>query len=111
MKMKQKTKKTLTVASVILLIALISFLIIMSIYTGLNSDRSDIESTKSEETIYVIKSYEEKIAVFHPGNKDPLFVYDFYITSLPDIDAKRIKDGIVAYNKAELQQILEDFIS
>ncbi len=109
--MKQKTRKTLTVASVILLISLILFLIAMSIYSGLNSDRSDIESTVSEEAIYVVKSYEEKLAVFHPGNKEPLFVYDFYITSLPDVDAKRVNDGIVAYNKAELQQILEDFIS
>ena len=109
--MKRNTKKTLTVSCIILTASLLFFLIVMSIYTGLNSDRSNIESTVSENTIYVIKSYDQKLAVFQPGNSEPLFVYDFYITSLPEIDAKRINDGIIVHNRTELQETLEDFIS
>ena len=104
-------KKSLTIISAIALSVLIVFLITMSIYTGLNNDRSNPDSASSSEVVYIIKSHEEKIAVFELGKDSPLYVYDFYISSLPEIDAKRINDGIVAYTKTELQQILEDYIT
>ena len=109
--MTKQTNKILLGVALGIVITLMLGLFALSLWTGLNPEenRGETDVSSSNETIYVVKDFEEKLAVFKAGNENPITVYDFYISNLPDIDVNRLRDGIIAYSQAELQQIIEDF--
>ena len=111
--MTKQTNKILLGVSLGITITIMLGLFALSLWTGLNSkdNRGETDISSTNETIYIIKEYEEKLAVYKVGIQEPITVYDFYISNLPQSDANRIRDGIIAYNKSELQQLIEDFTS
>ena len=66
---------------------------------------------KKRNTQYTIKDYNGKVAVFENDNTYPQNVYDSYTSVLPENDQKRLREGIVVTNTAELQRIIEDYTS
>ena len=111
--MTKRTNKILLGLALGILISLIIILFIISIYTGRknNSTRITPDNSSLVETVYIVKDYNEKLAVYFAGENEPMEVYDLFLSSLPETDAERIRDGIIVYDKAELNQLIEDFTS
>jgi hypothetical protein len=62
-----------------------------------------------EETAYIIKASEGKVAVFMPPGDEPVLVTDIDISSLRERDAAAINKGLPIGAYEELLQTLEDF--
>ena len=62
-------------------------------------------------TYYTVKDYEGKIAIFRNEDTQPFIVYDSYISSLPQADQEKLKNGIIITNTDDLQRAIEDYTS
>ncbi|MBQ5321254.1 MAG: hypothetical protein J6K88_04255 [Oscillospiraceae bacterium] len=113
--MKDKTKAILKTIGLILIVCLLGTILVVNIIitTKNKPSTSGSESTSSEEgeTVYKLSEYNGKLAVFLLGDSEPVKVYDLFLSSLPTKDADMLKDGILVYNKSDLQQLIEDYTS
>lgn len=90
------------------------FLVLSVLFVRINNDieRKETETTyPHQNTQYTVKDYNGKVAVFENDNIYPQNVYDSYTSVLPENDQKRLREGIVVTNTAELQRIIEDYTS
>ncbi len=101
-----------------ILITIISIISLASIFTNsitLVSSSEKVNTTEpvtqTEELSYTIREYHGKIALFTGDNPKPDAVYDIFTSSLPDIDAQALKEGITVGTKQEAQKIIEDYTS
>ncbi len=60
---------------------------------------------------YVVQEYDGKIGVFRISEKKPFQIIDMSTLLLPDFDREELKTGIYIKDEAQLQQILEDYVS
>lgn len=51
------------------------------------------------------------LAIFRKGDSHPVQVLPYHSSSFPESDQKALADGIVITSQAQLNKILEDFIS
>lgn len=59
---------------------------------------------------YVLKDYENRLAVFNWETEKLIKVYDeVLINTLPEPDQEALKKGISVKNDAELQKLIEDY--
>lgn len=80
--------------------------------TSTASDTTVTQSTMTgAEPLYLIGSWEDKLAVFAPPDPSPQQVYDVYLSTLPEEEQQRLKDGIAVYDEATLASLLEDYTS
>lgn len=61
------------------------------------------------DTIYILKEYGGRLAVFVPDENEPLAVYDVYVHLLPENDIEILRKGIKITSDYALQKALEDF--
>ncbi|MGI5958137.1 MAG: hypothetical protein ACOX60_01825 [Massiliimalia sp.] len=64
-----------------------------------------------ENTPYLLKEYQGKIALYTSSNSKPEEVYEIYLNILPEYDQKRLKEGIPVSDQAQLKTYLEEFDS
>lgn len=64
-------------------------------------------STTSEEG-WVVREYEEQIAIFRP-NGTLVRVLDTYTKTLPEADRRLLREGIAIQTEAELYSLIEDY--
>ena len=105
--MKYKTKKIITFFAM-------CFLVLSVLFVRINNDieRKEVETTSPpQNTQYTVKDYNGKIAVFENDSNYPQNVYDSYTSVLPETDQKRLREGIIVSNTADLQRIIEDYTS
>lgn len=72
------------------------------------------ESTTDEiqEPLYILKEYNDSLAVFKPNYETPMRVIDSVIVStLNDYDQLLLKSGIEVNSESELQSLIEDYDS
>ena len=69
------------------------------------------ESNNSQEKLYIVKSWNGKIAVFQENSNKPVEVTDVRVSTLPELDQKLLNQGIQAQGRAELAKVLEDYCS
>lgn len=60
---------------------------------------------------YVLKEYEGRIGVFHPGDTQPIKVEATYTEYLPEADRAALRYGITVYGWTEVEKLLYDFYS
>lgn len=79
---------------------------------GAKDDRAAIlpEST-TLMPLYTLSEYDGKLALFKRGYSMPVEIYDVYLSSLPDSEQSKIKDGISAESDDEILKIIEDYTS
>ena len=65
------------------------------------------DSTTSEEG-WVVREYEEQIAVFRP-NGTLVRVLDTYTKTLPEADRRLLREGIAIQTEAGLYSLIEDY--
>ncbi len=105
--MKYEIKKIITFFAM-------CFLVLSVLFIRINDDieRKEAETTSPHQnTQYTVKDYNGKIAVFENDNTYPKNVYDSYTSVLPENDQKRLREGIIVSNTADLQRIIEDYTS
>ncbi|MBQ8604312.1 MAG: hypothetical protein IJ410_05690 [Oscillospiraceae bacterium] len=61
------------------------------------------------ETMYIVKEYGGKVAVFDPDETEPVAVYEVYVHLLPENDIEILRKGIKVDDDYTLLKTLEDF--
>ncbi|HCA29267.1 MAG TPA: hypothetical protein DEP23_06765 [Ruminococcaceae bacterium] len=74
---------------------------------------TSINTTTSATAVplFIIGSWEDKLAVFTPPVTTPDQVYEVYISSLPEEEQQRLRQGIEVYDEKMLNSLLEDYTS
>lgn len=66
----------------------------------------------SQTSLYIVKEYEGKIAIYKTGEENPTQVLDDpYISNLPQADQQRLHEGIPVFTDDELTALIEDYTS
>lgn len=60
---------------------------------------------------YTIGEYDGRLAVYTDQQELPQQIYDVYLSTLPEEEQFRIRNGIQVEDELELQQLLEDYTS
>ncbi|MGL5972177.1 MAG: hypothetical protein ACRCZK_00365 [Oscillospiraceae bacterium] len=81
-----------------------SILLIFAVVLNINKQQ-DINSK------YIIKDFNNQIAVFIDNQNEPYHIYDIYLNNLPPMDITRIKSGIYAESLDDVNIIIEDYIN
>ena len=66
-------------------------------------------SKKSIEIHYILKEYEEKVCIFRSDTEKPVKVLDVFVSSLPERDQTKLKNGIITKSMAEAMSLAEDY--
>lgn len=107
--MIKKINRDTIVLSISVIILLITTLyLIFNIFIYFQENKS-VQLTNDD--IYVIGVYQEKIAVYSQGDSVPIEVYDVYLSTLPESDIEILKEGLVVKGKKELRRLIEDYTS
>ena len=72
--------------------------------TFAQNNSSEIQNTK-----YVLGEFNGNLAIYQANSDTPLEVLDVQISSLPERDIERIKNGITADTLSEIILIAEDY--
>ncbi len=79
------------------------------------SSKSDSETLPSETSryvaLYTLGEYDGKIALFKKGGSMPIEIYDVFVSSLPEEEKDKIREGINADSDGEILKIIEDYTS
>ena len=61
--------------------------------------------------MYVLSTYDGRIALFKSGYSMPVEIYDVYIDTLPEEEQKNLEKGISAQNDEQALRLVEDYTS
>ena len=88
----------------------------MTITVMTDDDKKETEVVKaetviSEESRYILKEYNGKIASFYYNSEEPIDIFDVSVNSFGEYDKQELYKGIVAYSEEELNRLIEDYTS
>ncbi len=97
---------------IIPIIALVS-LATLTISNNFNKKPENINNTAETTSVYfyTLRDYKGRIALFVNDNEAPKETFEVFTDTLPEEDASKLKKGIIVKSEAELQKILEEYIS
>ena len=75
---------------------------------GYFPEMTKAESSTSENGIFIVKEYENKIGIFNESG-ELIEVIDVYTKTLPNTDQRLLEEGITIYSRSELNAIIEDY--
>ncbi len=75
----------------------------------LNVANSAYSEDSEAEAEYIVKEYNQQVAVFKKGNNEPYQILDIDIMSLPLADREALKQGISFKDTRKLSQLIEDY--
>lgn len=64
---------------------------------------------QTTENVFILKEYNEKIAIFENGDTTPKKILDVYLNDLPQRDITRLKSGIKTNSFSSALSIAEDY--
>lgn len=67
--------------------------------------------TDNKVNAYIVKTYNNNIAVFEEGREEPYRIFDTDTRILPKTDQERLDKGIRVTNYSDLKRLLEDYTS
>lgn len=67
-------------------------------------------TTETEESCYILRDYNGRIALFEPDNEKPVKVFDVFTRSLPENDVMLLRKGI-RINARDVEKKLEEYLS
>lgn len=71
--------------------------------------RGNSENIQNSAVYYIVRSHEDRIAVFQNGSDTPLYTVDTPLTHLPESDRLLLEEGIPAESIADAYRIIEDY--
>ncbi|MDO4742890.1 MAG: hypothetical protein Q4B04_02490 [bacterium] len=106
--------KSKTIFGIITALALVFSVITLTMQfrsEGKEIKQQIIKQTEIDtDTKFIIKEYNNKIAVFSAEKQEPLYVLESpYVYDLPIKDRKLLSEGITVYTESELTSLLEDY--
>lgn len=60
---------------------------------------------------FLLGVYEGKIALWKDNQKEPMKVFPYQATMLPEADQQRLREGIHVDSLSELYKLVEDYLS
>ena len=60
---------------------------------------------------FILGIHEGKIALWKDNKKDPIKVFPYQASMLPEVDQKRLEAGIHADSLSELYKMVQDYLS
>ncbi len=102
--MKQKT--------VVLGVTLAAAILIAGILISLSITASQSQARAAGEPVsyqYVLKTLENKIAVYEKGSDTPLRILDVPVDTLPYLEQSALENGVQIENDEALRKAVEDF--
>ena len=60
---------------------------------------------------FLLGIYEGKVAVWKDGKKEPVRVFPYSVSMLPEKDQKRLESGLHFNSIGELKEFIEDYLS
>lgn len=100
--------------AVLLLLSVFTLSYNLKIDNSLNKHLAPVEQSQTsvcEKTVYTLKEYNGKIAVFCSDEPEPVKVLERFVKELPEEDKKLINRGISVYSESQLQKLIEDYTS
>lgn len=108
-----------------LLVAVIFTFRIMLVDNTVNEDYNAIIDTEDVSSIidgknsqadkkinaYIVRAYNNNLAVFEEGEVEPYRIYDTDIRILPESDREKLEKGIRVESETDLRRLLEDYTS
>ncbi len=71
----------------------------------------DNHHENNDKSFYVLKEYNNYVAIFHSNEEKPLYVSKTLVKDLPKADKLLLKCGIRANDKKTLTRLVEDYCS
>lgn len=78
---------------------------------GAAADLSDSQVSITESPVFILREYEEKLALFRDSSASPAKIYDFDVTMLTEYDRNILREGITLYSQSEVDRLIEDLTS
>ena len=94
---------------IILLLAVAIATITISVSAFAKSTFAQNSPSEIIKTKYILGEFNGNLAIFQADNATPLEVLDVKISSLPERDIERIKNGICADTLSEIIMLAEDY--
>jgi len=104
-------KKIITVILVFLLCVFIAIISCSNLVKSYRKNHSNQSQSTTPQILYILKEYDGRVALYKINKEEPIEVFDVYTDSLPYDDYLLIKNGIKIKSEAELQKIIEEYIS
>ncbi|NLB36138.1 MAG: hypothetical protein GX824_02365 [Clostridiales bacterium] len=105
-------KKIITILLVFLLCVFIAIISCSNIVKTYRKNHSNTNESTALQILYILKEYDGRVALYNmKEEEEPIEVYDVYTDSLPYDDYLLIKNGIKIESEAELQKIIEEYLS
>lgn len=76
-----------------------------------SSDIYTKEKNSVENPLYTVSEFNGRLAVFNYNSDIPIEIYDIKINTLPELDCKKIQQGVNVYTKESLYIILDEYTS
>lgn len=106
------SKRAVYCVGIILLCFLVAA-VIMVFIGGENSVTAEQEPSgitqQQDDSIYIVKEYNGKIAVFYQNDETPFRILEKSIDSLPQADRDMLKSGLSVTGESELRRLIEDY--
>lgn len=67
--------------------------------------------SSSSAVLYIMRSYQGKVAVFEPGKSEPRQVLDVYVETLPKEEQDKLAAGIAIETQAQLESMIDNYTS
>ena len=74
-------------------------------------DTNFVQDTTPAQSVYWIREYQGKLAVYRGNAAAPYQIHDVYVSTLPEYDQELLREGVPAYSQAQLDRLLEDYTS
>ncbi len=111
-------RKSILITLIICASIVCLFFVVFLINSYSNDNKNSNLSTTSVEANnnkhspgYYLGEYDGKLAAFTTESDEPLQVFDVYLSSLPEDDIEKIREGVYAKDEQDLQRLIEDFTS
>ena len=100
-------RKTVAIGAILAAAVLVSGIMIsLTIMAGRSQARAAGENVTYQ---YVLKSFENKIAVYEKGKGTPIKILEVPVDTLPYLEQSALENGVQIRNEEELRKTIEDF--
>lgn len=114
--MRKNTRNLILVSSCIVALCLLVSVVILPVM-GQNRPKPAQEASSTApvssyaEPEYIVKKYNNGIAVFQEGTEKPFRYTEIDLRALPEADQHQLEEGIHVTGKAALNRLLQDYCS
>ena len=104
-------RKRLVIIVSVLFAAIAVTALVFTLFPAQSQAQVEKPTDTTNETIYYLKDYNGRLAVFSEGSESPFKITEVEIKTLQEYDKKTIRKGVKAHGQKELTRLLEDFCS